>query len=122
MNIPASLLMKCYQPRGNIVFSKVYSVNNPTVFWCPCMGRVAYPPPPSLAPDWPDMCFDTRAAARRLPAAKKLSGEKEKRVYSRHFFHWQNEALECDILNMTSASFMQEDLDFLLSSHAFSIS
>ena len=31
---------------------------------------------------------------RRLPAAKKLSGEKERRVYNCHFFHWQNEALE----------------------------
>ena len=59
-------------------------------------------------------------------AAKKLSGEKEKRVYNCHFFHWQNEARENGRMRHSKHDIgvLQEQsfgLDFFLSDHTLSM-
>ena len=88
------------------------------------MKSALYPPPPSPL-------IGLTCALTHVPpaaAAKKLSGEKEKRVYNCHFFHWQNEARENGRMRHSKHDIgvLQEqkqsvDLDFFLSDHTLSI-
>ena len=75
----------------------------PTMLRCPCMKSAVYPP---LAPDWPDTCFDTRAAV--YPQPKSCLGRKRREFTTAISFIGKMRRArveECDILNMTSASF-----------------
>ena len=95
----------------------------PTMLRCPCMKSAVYPP---LAPDWPDTCFDTRAAV--YPQPKSCLGRKRREFTTAISFIGKMRRArmeECNILNMTSASFHFQsshfDFDLFLSNHPLPI-